>query len=169
MNHNFYVWWAWLIVMLFNCLVGTFGWYCVRLISVQTSLGEKLALRPVDSQFLFFPLLTSPSLDSSLSSLLQVASILPASAFISTPFGASITRDLVGDSNLKDKPQNEDPFLCLGILGSWCSWLWNSYSTGSNWSRFCFTKYMTLTENIRGPGVIFFTFHKGCKEDILRS
>lgn len=44
---------------------------------------------------------TSPSLDSSLSSVLQVASMLPASAFISTPFGASITRDRVGDSNLK--------------------------------------------------------------------
>ena len=46
-------------------------------------------------------MLTSPSLDSSLSSVLQVASMLPASAFISTPFGASITRDRVGDSNLK--------------------------------------------------------------------
>lgn len=50
---------------------------------------------------------TSPSLDSSLSSVLQVASILPASAFISTPFGASITRDRVGDSNLK-YTQDED-------------------------------------------------------------
>lgn len=50
---------------------------------------------------------TSPSLDSNLSSVLQVASILPASALISTPLGASITRDRVGDSNLK-YPQDED-------------------------------------------------------------
>lgn len=84
------------------------------LISVLTSATRG----KVGSQFLSFLVLTSPSLDSSLSSLLQVASMLPASAFISTPFGASITRERVGDSNLKHKSPIKDPFPCLGILRS---------------------------------------------------
>lgn len=45
--------------------------------------------------------LTSPSLDSSLSSVLHVAFRLPASALISMPLGASITSARVGDSSLQ--------------------------------------------------------------------
>lgn len=76
-------------------------------INLSGKESDKLVLGQVGSWELHLPGLlslsprTSPSLDSSLSSVLQVASMLPASAFISTPFGASITRDRVGDSNLK--------------------------------------------------------------------
>lgn len=68
---------------------------------ITNQFGESLACQNCVSVDVILLTPTSPSLDSSLSSVLQVASRLPASAFISTPLGASITRDRVGDSNLK--------------------------------------------------------------------
>lgn len=79
------------LFLLFQCRMNFSGKGC------SSSVLGKFGLL----EFYLFSLRTSPSLDSNLSSVLQVASILPASAFISTPFGASITRDRVGDSNLK--------------------------------------------------------------------
>lgn len=111
MRHNLNVLWVWLIVVLVDISVPQIkpsGWL-LWFLQCRINFSGKGRNQPVWekngwlhlSGLLSFSAPTSPSLDSSLSSVLQVASILPASAFISTPFGASITRDRVGDSNLK--------------------------------------------------------------------
>lgn len=46
--------------------------------------------------------LTSPSVDCKCSSFLQVAFKSPAAAVTCIPFGASIIKDLVGDSSLEN-------------------------------------------------------------------
>lgn len=113
MRHNLNVLWVWLIIVLVDISVPQIKpsswllWFLQRRINFsgkgrnQPVWGKAGLLQLHLSGLLSFSAPTSPSLDSSLSSVLQVASILPASAFISTPFGASITRDRVGDSNLK--------------------------------------------------------------------
>lgn len=92
-------------------------WVNGKVINLHRSVAWFVFARKLEA------LLTSPSLDSSLSSVLHVAFKLPASALISMPFGASITSARVGDSSLKEKRA----LLSLVGWGFACNlWLWSS-------------------------------------------
>lgn len=181
MSHNLYGLWVWLIIVLFNICdpeIKPPDWLFV--VTLQDQLQRQSSDVSQKTRWLIgaVPLWasgpltpTSPSLDSSLSSVLQVASMLPASAFISTPLGASITRDRVGDSNLKytqdEKSRSHFTLskfrrklmllsieMTLQCLMRKCLYL-------------CFIHLINFIRvDIAYPGLLFIAHHKDCKEGV---